>query len=71
MRYLGDAERASQVRRELALLQRERAAERELAQLRREARRLLRDSKRELAPLLEDRGFYYHGLAIRRRDARP
>ena len=70
-RYLGDAERASQARRELALLQRERTAERELARLRRDARRLLRASKAELAARLKDRGLHFHGLAIRRRDARP
>jgi hypothetical protein len=68
VRYLGtDADFARAVARELRELQQSGRAERRLRALIAEARRLLRDGKRQLEPLLEQRGLHFHGMAIRRR----
>ena len=70
MRYLGrDAARAAEVREELWKLQEPRRTELELARLDRTARRMVRDAKATLAPLLAEQGFTFHGNAVRRRRA--
>ncbi len=68
VRYLGrDAARAAEVREELWKLQEPRRTELELARLDRTARRMLREAKATLAPLLAEEGFTFHGNAVRRR----
>jgi len=67
VRYVGhDPVQAAAVQRELDKLQEERKNELKLARLADTARRLLRDSKRTLAPLLAEEGFGFHGYEIRR-----
>ena len=67
VRYIGsDRSVADAVRCELALLQLTTRSERELRQLNVEARRILRTSKKECAPLLEQEGLHFYGLEIRK-----
>jgi hypothetical protein len=61
-----DRDAAAQVRRELAELQKPRRADQMLARQMRAARRALREAKEASAPLLEERGYKYHGHTIRR-----
>lgn len=67
VRYIGtDPVRAEQIRRELAALQEERKHELELGRLTRQARRMLRETKVALEPVLNATGYIFHGRAIRR-----
>ena len=67
MRYIGhDAAQAAAVQRELDQLQEERKSELKLARLTDTAKRLLRESKQALAPVLAEAGFGFHGYQIRR-----
>ena len=67
VRYIGsDRSVADAVRCELDLLQLTTRTERELRQLNVEARRILRNSKKESAPLLEQQGLHFYGLEIRK-----
>jgi hypothetical protein len=54
------------VRAELAQLQQRARLRQELGHLVRAAKHKLRATKRQLEPLLEDAGFTFHGLAVRR-----
>ena len=65
-RYVGDEHAAAIVKAELELLRAGRRDWLQFKRLGRVARGLLRNSKRQLGPLLEDRGFHFHGLEIRR-----
>jgi len=65
-RYIGSLDRAQAVQAELDSLQSEVQLQRRLAALGRDAARSLRDAKRQLQPLLEGRGFHFHGQAIRK-----
>jgi hypothetical protein len=68
VRYLGaDGELVEQVRELLLRLQRATRQARELRDMRRQARRGLRAAKARLAPLLGERGYHFHGLAVRKR----
>lgn len=64
--YVGGTEQAALVSEELKALQTTRRLERELDKLGRATRQKLRDSKAALEPLLLERGFRFHGRAIRR-----
>lgn len=65
-RYLGtDADFADQVAAELMELQTERRMQKRLGQLTRSARQLLRTTKKQLEPQLEEAGFKFHGNEIR------
>ena len=66
VRYIGNEERAAIVKQELSILQAESRALRELKRKMKTASRVLRESKRIMAPVLEAHGFVFHGLAIRR-----
>ena len=67
VRYLGtDPLFAAAVREELRLLRRAQVAERELRTLAGEARKRLRQSKARLLPIVEQSGYAFHGLSIRR-----
>ena len=66
VRYIGNAERAALVNAELARLQAETQALRELKTITKIASKMLRQTKQALEPLLEAEGFVFHGLAIRR-----
>jgi hypothetical protein len=66
VRYVGGTEKATLVAQELNTLQTTRRVQRELAKLGVAARQILRDAKTQLEPLLLDRGFKFHGRAIRR-----
>jgi hypothetical protein len=65
-RYIGNSEVAADVRRELDRLQFEARMCRRLIAYGKEARRTLRNSKRELEPLLKAHGLKFHGRAIRK-----
>jgi hypothetical protein len=68
MRYLGIHERlANSVEAELDVLQREVRLQRRRAALGRAASNQLKSAKLTLQPLLESRGFHFHGLAVRKR----
>jgi hypothetical protein len=54
------------VRAELSELQAARRLNKELSQLNRLARQVLRDSKTQLQPLINELGFRFHGREIRR-----
>jgi len=72
VRYIGtDPARAERVRKELAELQKERRLGLERSKLRRQARRMLREAKVHLEPLLNAAGYAFHGQAIRRCRSRP
>jgi hypothetical protein len=66
VRSIGDAAEAAVVQSELDRLQSKRQSCRELAALDRAARRLLRDTKVQLEPLVIARGWKFHGRAVRR-----
>ncbi len=67
VRYIGpDAAQAAAVQRELDELQEERQKELKLARLTDTAKRMLRESKRVLAPVLAEEGFGFHGYEVRR-----
>ncbi len=68
VRYLGsDAAVADRVRAELAKLQAAARLDRELGRLARGAKRILRNAKSRLEPLVQDAGYGFHGLSVRRR----
>jgi len=64
-RYIGDAATAAIVMKELARLQTRRRLGREFAQLSRAGRRLLRETKVALEPVVIAHGMYFHGRTIR------
>ena len=66
VRYVGDADRAAAVERELSELQHEATVMRELKARMRIASSILRVTKRLMTPILEANGLAFHGLAIRR-----
>jgi hypothetical protein len=66
VRYIGSLDRAQAVQFELDRLRVDVRLQRRLATLSRDAARSLRDAKRTLEPLLEARGFHFHGQAIRK-----
>jgi len=66
VRYLGDALRAASVQDELNRLQQQHKLMQGLKSQGKLAKRMLRDSKQQLQPLLEAKGLAFHGLAIRR-----
>jgi hypothetical protein len=66
VRYIGDAVEATAVKAELDRLQSARHISRELAELNRAARRLLRDTKAQLEPLVIANGWKFHGRVVRR-----
>ena len=71
VRYIGsDLDKAEAVQRELNHLQEDRKKELELARLTEKAKKMLRESKQVLAPLLAEEGFAFHGHQIRRRRPR-
>jgi hypothetical protein len=65
VRYIASGHTAALVRAELQRLQADTVAGRQRRALEREARRLLRDAKQMLQPLLTTYGFHFHGQAIR------
>ena len=65
VRYIGDAATATIVIEELARLQSPRRLGREFAQLGHAGRRLLRETKATLEPLVIAHGMYFHGRTIR------
>ncbi|MBC8875702.1 MAG: hypothetical protein H8E44_40260 [Planctomycetes bacterium] len=68
VRYIGsNPDKAEAVQRELDHLQEERKTELELSRLTKKAKKILRESKRVLVPLLAKEGFAFHGRQIRRR----
>ena len=67
VRYIGtDLNRVARIQREIETLQSDGRAQQHLQRQVRSARKALRESKRNLAPLLLDSGLRYHGYAIRR-----
>ncbi len=66
VRYIGSAELAAAVRKELDVLQRDVRTERLLTARTRAATKAIREAKRRLAPVLAAHGYTFHGLAIRR-----
>ncbi|MCA9125154.1 MAG: hypothetical protein KDB11_33495 [Planctomycetales bacterium] len=67
VRYIGaDRQVADAVRRELRTLQERTRAAAELNRLEVEARRMLRRTKQQLAPLLEQEQLHFYGLEIRK-----
>ena len=66
VRYVGDAERAAAVRRELSVLQRTSRLRKELKSQAKVASRALRTAKKSLEPILNAHGRAFHGLAIRK-----
>ena len=67
VRYIGsDPDKAEAVQRELDHLQDDRKKELELSRLTEKTKKLLRESKRVLAPLLAEEGLTFHGRQIRR-----
>ena len=72
VRYIGSADRAATVHRELKILQAETKVVRELKARAKIANKMLRESKLAMEPVLENAGLAFHGLAIRRpRKRRP
>ena len=70
VRYLGsDPQVARAIAQELRVLQRLRQLKKRLRRLAAQARRALRMAKHRLEPLLQERGFHFHGQAIRQRGA--
>ncbi|MCA9123709.1 MAG: hypothetical protein H6822_08635 [Planctomycetaceae bacterium] len=66
VRYIGSAERATVVEREVSALQSEATAFRELNAAVKIANKMLRDSKTQLEPMLASYGYEFHGRSIRR-----
>jgi hypothetical protein len=72
VRYVGGANEAAVITEELKKLRAGCRLRRELRALDCSARQMLRDSKSQLEPLLVERGFRFHGRAIRQpRASRP
>jgi hypothetical protein len=72
VKYLShDPDVAERVRKELEGLQASSRLGRRLGQLSREAKQVLRSQKSQLRALLEQTGYHFHGLAIRRRRGTP
>ncbi len=71
VRYVGDCERAAAVARELSVLQHEVQVMRNLRQAVKAANKRLKEAKMQIRPLLEDHGFAFHGLSIRRSREAP
>jgi hypothetical protein len=68
VRYISsDTGQVERIRGELATLQRPHQVEQRLSVLTRQARRVLRQAKRQIEPALNEYGFGFHGLAVRRR----
>ena len=65
VRYVGGAGQAAAIRTELARLQAGCRLERELGRLAKSARRMLRDSKRRLEPIVAAENLKFHGLSLR------
>lgn len=65
VKYVATANRAA-VQCELEILQLTIRTRRDLAQLIRSARTILRNAKSALQPLIEQRGYQFHGQAVRR-----
>lgn len=64
--YLGtDPARVQRIKCELEELQHRVRTARELRKLSRQAKDAMRASRRQLAPLLEQAGFHFHGIEIR------
>jgi hypothetical protein len=66
VRYVGGTKEAALVADELKTLQTARRLRRELDEIGRLGLQMLRNAKLELAPLLLEHGFKFHGRAIRR-----
>ena len=66
VRSIGDAATAAALKTELDRLQSRRQICREVATIDRAARRLLRDMKTQLEPLVDAYGWKFHGRAVRR-----
>lgn len=66
VRYIGRAERAAIVEKELTVIQAESKIVRKLMARVRLANKVLRDAKRTIEPVIQANGFVFHGLAIRR-----
>lgn len=66
VRYVGGADRAAIVSKEIAILQADTKLMRELKAKVRIANQLIRETKQSMEPLLEANGLVFHGLAIRR-----
>lgn len=66
VRYIGDAGLAAAIQFELAHLQADRHRQLELERLAKCARRMVRDTKQELEPIVEAANLRFHGLALRR-----
>lgn len=71
VRYVGSAERAEAVKRELNQLQQDVQLERELKAWVKRTNQRLREAKRQLEPLLNAQGFAFHGQAIRKPRTKP
>ena len=67
---MGGSERANAVREELMRLQHNRLLGRQLAALSRTARLALSAAKQAIEPILEARGYHFHGHVIRQRRRR-
>ncbi|MCY2994862.1 MAG: hypothetical protein NTY19_44425 [Planctomycetota bacterium] len=68
VRYLGtDPALAEELQAELGEMQAARRLDRELGRLMKEIGELLQSSKEQLAPLLAEAGYHFHGLSIRRK----
>jgi hypothetical protein len=65
VRYIA-AEHAAAIRAELARLQTDYRLQRELGRLTKSARRMLRESKKNLEPIVATEDLKFHGLALRR-----
>jgi hypothetical protein len=66
VRYISSAQEAESVRNELQVLQAPRELELKLAALSRSARKMIRDAKSNLQPVLYSHGYVFHGQAVRR-----
>ncbi len=65
VRYIGSRDQASAVQAELDVLQRDVRLRRRLASLTQSAADALRSAKDRLEPLLQAKGFHFHGRAVR------
>ena len=65
VRYLGDAERAATIEKELSILQNESTVLRNLDAKMKIASKMLREAKTLMEPVLNANGFVFHGFAIR------
>ena len=67
-RYLGsDASAAREVAQELATLQAPTQRQRTLKRIVRAAWKVMRQGKAAVEPLLREKGLYFHGMSVRRR----